>query len=696
MSPNIPTELDARGSILFLGSGFSRSAKNVRGHNLPTSQELSEEFAKLLNVDPNAYDMMTLADEIAAQPRVSLYQTLYQLFTVQKTTKDQNDILGLPWNRIYTTNYDDSVEFAYAIVGKNAPSYNYDDTKPRRLAAGSVIHLHGVIRKTTEDNVLQQLVLNESSYARQHFERSEWYDDFIRDLRFCSSCYFIGYKLADYHIASLLMQDPSAPERTFFVTSKTPDPIFCNRTRSYGTTLPIEMSGFAALCRDLPAHSYSASPHALKAFQYMDPIRDKKTLTPPTAMEVLNLITYGTFNEERCLTTLPRGEYVVPRQELAAEAAAKLQEARCLLVHSRLGNGKSIFLYILAHMLSQRGYRCFRSLNEALFLQRDVEILKTFHKSAIFFDSYDSAIVFIEQMSELPPDTKFVVTIRTSVQDVRLHEIRSKLPAPLERIDLNGIQRKDVDALRTLLDTSGLGIEEAKVVLRRAKDFRDVVVGLYKNAYIKEKIEREFGPLLEDREFRDVFIVSHLVKWIGHDVSAAFARSVTHSDAYAAIAKHRELAGDVFLLNDDNIYVRSSIFAEYLIQNHLATSDVVECVYSIVVEAVKRKSSRPYQGILSSLMRVSLLNRALSGDPDRLVAMKRLFERLRRDVDVNREPLFWLQYSILMTEDEDLVTAETFIRNAYSKALNSPGFHTFQIDTYALKLFLLIERKEEG
>ena len=135
---------------------------------------------------------MTLADEIAAQPRVSLYQTLYQLFTVQKTTKDQNDILGLPWNRIYTTNYDDSVEFAYAIVGKNAPSYNYDDTKPRRLAAGSVIHLHGVIRKTTEDNVLQQLVLNESSYARQHFERSEWYDDFIRDLRFCSSCYFIG------------------------------------------------------------------------------------------------------------------------------------------------------------------------------------------------------------------------------------------------------------------------------------------------------------------------------------------------------------------------------------------------------------------------------------------------------------------------------------------------------------------------
>ena len=95
--------------------------------------------------------------------------------------------------------------------------------------------------------------------------------------------------------------------------------------------------------------------------RYLDPIRDRKTLSRPTAIEVLNLVTYGSFNYERCLGTLPRVEYVVPRQRLAREATERLKEARCLLVHSRIGNGKTIFLYILSHMLSQQGYRCFLS-----------------------------------------------------------------------------------------------------------------------------------------------------------------------------------------------------------------------------------------------------------------------------------------------------------------------------------------------
>ncbi len=384
----------------------------------------------------------------------------------------------------------------------------------------------------------------------------------------------------------------------------------------------------------------------------------------------------------------------MPRQGLATEAANRLQEARCLLVHSRLGNGKTIFMYILAHALSRQGYRCFWLHNDAPFLQRDVEILKTFNKSAIFFDSYDAAIVFIEQLSEMPSDTKFVVAIRTSVQEVRLHEILSRLPSRLERIDLNGIQRDDIQAFRELFDATGLGGKDAESTLRKSRDFRDVVLGLYENTIIKKKIDREFSPLLEDREFRSVFVVSHLLKWIGHDVDVAFARSVTHSDAYAAIAKHQEISGDIFSLTDDSIGVRSAVFSEYLIQNHLSTWDIMECVYSIIVEAVKRKRSRGYQAILSSLMRVSLLRRALRGDADRVAAMKALFERLRRDVDVNREPLFWLQYSILMTEDEELGTAERFIRTAYERASENPGFHTFQIDTYALKLFLLIEEKE--
>ena len=637
----MPTELDARGSILFLGSGFSRAAKNILGSNLPTSRELSDNFANLLGVDPRTHDLKTLADEIASRPNLSLYQTLYSLFTVQDLHADQREILGLDWYRLYTTNYDDAVEFAHKRNDRRVSTYSYDDEKPKKLRVGSVIHLHGAIGRTTEENVLQQLVLTENSYVRQHFEKSPWYDDFIRDLRFCTACYFIGYSLTDYRVSAILMQNPDTIQKTFFITEKEPDTIFCNRVTPYGKILPIEMHGFARLCLNLPTAEFINNPHSIRSMRYLDPIRDRKTLSRPTAIEVLNLVTYGSFNYERCLGTLPRAEYVVPRQRLAREATERLKVARCLIVHSRIGNGKTIFLYILSHMLSQQGYRCFFSHVNAPLLPRDVDILKTIGKSVILFDSYNSAIETIENLSDLPSETKFVVAVRTSVQEVRLHEIISRMPSPIDRIDLNAIDRDDVSCFRILLENAGAGAANLQAVIARSRDFRDVVVNLYNNEAIREKIRNEFKPLLEDREFRKAFIVSNLLTWIGQHSDPAFIRSVTNCDAYAAIAKHREIAGDIFALDDGNLQVRSAIFSEYLIQTHLTTEDIIECVYMVLVEAIKRRRiDRRYQAILSNLMRFAILNDALRENPNRIGSIKELFERLRRDVDVNQWPLF--------------------------------------------------------
>ena len=93
-------------------------------------------------------------------------------------------------------------------------------------------------------------------------------------------------------------------------------------------------------------------------------------------------------------------------------------------------------------------------------------------------------------------------------------------------------------------------------------------------------------------------------------------------------------------------------------------------------------------------MRFSILSRALVNSPQRFEYLVGLFEKLRRDMDVNGEPLFWLQYAILMTAADKLEIAEDLIRTAYARAAENPGFLTFQIDTFALRLLLLIERAD--
>ena len=602
-----PIEPNPRESILFLGSGFSRSATNIIGENIPTGRELHRRLAELLNTDPNVHSLSTLVDEISDQPTINLFQLLYDMFTVRDIDADQDTILKLPWNRIYTTNYDDTVEFAYHRHRKTINSFNHDEKKPQKLQSGSIIHLHGLIRKTTPENVLEQLVLNEASYVRQQFEGSPWYGDFMRDLRFCHACYFIGYNLSDYHISALLMRNPGTRKKTFFVTKQPVESIFLRRVSTYGVVLTIDTSGFAVLCRQSSPPPIETSPHAIKGFQYLHPIKDRRTLAPPTANEILNLVTYGTFNQQRCFDCLPRSDYVIARTEFAKEACQRLKENKCVLLHSRIGNGKSIFVYILAHMLVEQGYRCFLARENAPLLQRDVEILKTFKNLVIIFDSYNQAIEFVDQLTDLDDETRYVVCVRTGVQEVRLHEIRDRLPKPLDRMDLNRMTRGDRDLFLDLLVRAGAGMSGLSRIVRRSRDIRDVVVGVYHNRLIQEKIERELSPLFSDPKSKLVFVVTHLLKWSGQEVDVAFVRSVTRCDAYAELTRFREFAGDIFSLDSDEVFVRSSILTEYILQNMLTTSDVIDCLYSILVQAVKRKYERRYQAVLSRSSRGSAL-----------------------------------------------------------------------------------------
>src|SRR5882762_6244265 len=94
---------------------------------------------------------------------------------------------------------------------------------------------------------------------------------------------------------------------------------------------------------------------------------------------------------------------------------------------------------------------------------------------------------------------------------------------------------------------------------------------------------------------------------------------------------------------------------------------------------------------MSNLMQYSNLAELFHGEVDAHQLIIRLYERLRYDERVNDEPLFWLQYAIAFTEAKQLLPAELFIKTSYERAAARPGFRTFQIDTQAFRILLLIE-----
>lgn len=695
----LPASIDPPSTVLFLGSGFTRAAKNILGTNPVTGAGLTKALARLLG-DPDTTDSLPLlAEDAMGRDDIDLYQFLYQMFTIHDLDPSQRVILqDYQWLRIYTTNYDDSVEFAHYERYRQFSSYNYDDPKPRRLPMNTVIHLHGNIRQLHHDAPLQALVLTESSHVRQHFERSPWYDEFVRDIRFSSACFFIGYSLSDYHITALLRGLSPAPSaKLFFIQLDLSNRREIQRLRQYGTVITGGLPEFVRLCRVLPCPAPIADPRSLKGFRYLDPHKDKKTLAPPTPLEVFNLLTFGTFNYVRALSPSPHMAYVIERRGAVDEARAALRSNRCLLLHSRIGNGKSVFLYLLAIALAEdpAGYRCFFFRGQNPVLQQELGFLAKLPNVVVFIDPYSDSQDSIVGLANALPNAKFVVTVRSGVHDVRLHEINQAIPKPFYRISLNSLTSDDVHAFAALCRNAGLSQPDVRLIIRNRHELRDILIKLFQNQFVLTRIRDSLNPVFVDQQARSVLLGILLIHWTGERAEPAFVHDINRVDAFTAIGHVREAVGDILHLGDDKLDLRSSIFAQYCLQHFFERLELHNMTCSVIKSAAARKHERRYRIIMSHFMQINNLRWLFRPREDTLVCVKAVFEDTRASDVIGEEPLFWLQYAMCMIEMNNLPATREFIGAAYERAEDTE-FRTYQIDTQSFRLLLLLEMEAAG
>jgi hypothetical protein len=369
----VPIEtLDVTNSVLFLGSGFSAGATNIAMQKLPAGNALLKRLAEELQEDPTDLDLKSAADEFLSRGDLSLYNLLYETFTVSKLLPYQSEIASLPWARIYTTNYDDIVSVA---KGPNFRIYTFDDPRPRKLPTAFGVHLHGSIRRASEENADSQLILNNKSYdviARQY---PDWFHEFQRDRRTFDACYFLGFSLGDHHIAGLMTSGEESKSRTYFISRRDPTSMFVRRASEYGEVVPIGFDAFPGLVRSLPKPETPQNLDALQSFKNLRPGLDSRRLAAPTPVEIINLVTFGTFNQARYFNTPSEHRYVSGRDKLVDTTLDILKSDKTVLIHSRLGNGKTIFTSILAANAASAGYKCLLWRRAGRRLTQDLEVI---------------------------------------------------------------------------------------------------------------------------------------------------------------------------------------------------------------------------------------------------------------------------------------------------------------------------------
>lgn len=686
-------ELQTETSVLFLGAGFSTEARNIIKTSPPTANKLKSILAKELDENEDDHSLEVLVDALNDKDPSRLYRIIQNNYTISRTSDFQDIILEKKWLRVYTTNFDDSVEFSHQKHKRNYETFTARDKNPGKIAPYSVIHIHGSINNISENQINTDLIFGQESYVRTIFESSPWFEDLDRNIDHCSNMFFVGYGAQDHHILSILLQKPGRKEKIFFITNQTPNNLQKERLEKYGTVLPIAVKGFADLCESLPAPSPLRDFTSLKAFKLVDPTKDRKVAISPTRSEITNLLIRGILVDQRCFTTLPGENYVISRKSHIDNIIFDLKKNRGILIHSFLGNGKSIFSKILAYFLSVERYRVLFFRTSGPALSKELLFLKTQPKLAILFDNYDEAINSLSEIRLSLPGAKLILFARTGLMETRMAELIAALPQDTATINLNLLSPADIVSIKKLTLQAGLFKQDLHSSAHVYTDIREIVSGLYQNQAVKVSVTEQLSRILPQKSAKRLTIYCLLCSWAAIFPNSLFAKRFIGSDPFIEILRNQEIFREVLTVDDSGFSVRSSIFSNYLLENHIPIDDIIEVIKAMLLEAVEKKYGRVDQAVLSNFMMFSALRRLFSKHEKAEEKIIDMYEDIGRDVLVSKEPLYWLQYAISKDYTGEINEASDLLDTAYFHADNRHGFRTYQLDTFALGFYL---KREAG
>ena len=203
---NICDKLAERNADLFLGAGVNAGTLNNNGEEFPDAKRLSMEISRDLLGDES---LNLSLDAIAEMARYKVGEEAFNKYLYEKTetfppAHVHNTIVKLPWDVIYTTNYDLLIEKASknSQAGTIQPVLSIK-TDVTQFVENDILYykLHGSIdRANTEDG---RIIITKEDFRTYEKQRDKMFSRLKNDLM-SRTFVFMGYSLSDSNFLAIL------------------------------------------------------------------------------------------------------------------------------------------------------------------------------------------------------------------------------------------------------------------------------------------------------------------------------------------------------------------------------------------------------------------------------------------------------------------------------------------------------------
>lgn len=673
-------------AILFCGAGYSSDCLNFADEGIGASQDLCD-FLNTNLADGGHMsgfrDLKNAADHAKEKFGINgLMNRLKGRYKIKNVSFDMVEILKFPWERIYTTNYDDAIEISLARSGRFAQIVNNLDRDSEIIQANTpVIHLHGAASHWDIHNFERSCILGADSYHSLDF-LTNWLNEFRRDLDRAEIIVFVGFNAGDFHLNHVLRDVISLKEKVYFINRESSSPdIDVRMTQSrFGTPLYIGRQGLANEIGKVLKNEEPIEPALSSFYRYIrqDPAEDV-----PSTSSIEDLLIFGNFQEDNFArdVDLKISEYHVTRSITQEIIDSIYNGSRIILLKGEICDGKTIVV---------------RELSRLIDVERPVFVLRIpyddiLSEIACVLDFYKNAAILVENCFDLSRDRLvslarqisaskgiLILTSRSIAAEARAGDIEPLKELPeFREFSMSTLDESEVEKLVALTDQiagwsefGGSTNADRRIFVERTcrSSLPSFLISLLNSRYVKDKYLEEYNKIHGLDESERLAIVTALyISHIGDRVPTSFLSDVFELDAGALIERLKESSNGLKLLRIRGSFIETipAIGATSILKELVSDNEIV----ASVVRTLRNLSGNERRDdlrrhVFSQMMRYSIIQPVVSDTN----WIDRFFDNVSQIEYIRRQVLFWLQWSIALREKGCFVDSEKKLDQAYREA----------------------------
>lgn len=693
-------------AIFIVGAGFSLCATNSLGLPLMSGKELAEDLASKVGLAKDTPLDIVSQEYIDTIGEHSLAQYLKNQYEVEEFNECYNVFSKVKELKVYTTNYDNLLELVCKHNKKKIKSYNLSARINKVNKKNMVLHLNGSVEEL-EDGLPDNFYLTHLSYNQSPLYNSPWYPYIKDEIRSSKVVFVIGLSFkSDLDLRRLINSDPEITGKCFIIES----PYLSDNDKAYLSKYGhVIQNGIETFCKDLNNSTPEPEERALSSYRFKSFKEYKRTKAYKglSDQEMFNMFFLGEINNNAFYQN-EKGQFIslVNRSELI-ESIQCLKDGKSIIVHSDLGNGKTVFLKELLFQLHD--FKIFFMLsrqNEKY--KKEVELLSESEKKIlVVVDPYNLHLKDFEMFKNYDlSNLQFVLLARTAMHENCsniLYDIIDQMqgidfsPNPFNLNKLDSREQLELCNLMSLFgfwgdQTHHAQIEKLKLLSSHlGGKFQNILLYFFKEGQIKEKFENILQNILSDKTVLRIIILSFINEILELNLeNDDFNIIFDHDNIDKIIRRRRDDLGELIDYNSNQLRVKSSIISKALIGSHVIPKEEVLDTLLMVTKRLDllHDGNRKYTDALKNLSSASYLSFIFDYNLDSKILIA-YYEKIKELNFYKLNLFFWEQYAIACVNIKDFPRAKKYFQTSYSLAKKrGKAFSSFQIDNHYARYLL--------